>query len=371
MKKWTGQGAAHNQQIMDEAAEWFVEVREGDLDSQGEQRLVNWLRHSPDHIRAYLQVAALWADVPQLVSKQRIDVDTLISYAAQDDNVVSLKDSCARTRREPGGGRRTGGRWKVFAIAASLCLLAVGLFSVAWLWQSRGHTYETGIGEQRSVTLADGSTIDMNARSRIRIRFSERARDVELIEGQALFTVAQDPSRPFVVTSDDTRVRAIGTQFVMYRRKTGTTVTVLEGKVSVLPAVAPQRESPIEPAPRISDAARPASGRSSHEPVYLTAGEQMMMSERHTAPPKVIDPTTATAWTHRQIVFEGSPLTEVVEEFNRYNLRQMVIVSPDLSSVRVSGVFSSTQPESLLRFLREQVGLSVSQDDGNVAISRR
>jgi transmembrane sensor len=375
MKKWIGQGAAHNQQIMDEAAEWFVEVREGDLDAQGEQRLVNWLRRSPEHIQAYLQVAALWADVPQLVSKERIDIDALITYAAQDDNVVTLAESSARTRApasaESGGDARKGSRWKSLAIAASVCLLAVGLLSGTWLWQSRGNAYETAIGEQRSVTLADGSTIDLNARSQIRVRFTKRGRNVELIDGQALFTVAHDPSRPFIVTSDDTRVRAVGTQFVMYRRKTGTTVTVLEGKVSVLPAAAPQRESAADPELHVSTVTPIAGRKRIHEPVYLTAGEQVLMSARLAAPPKVIDPATATAWTHRQIVFEGAPLTEVVEEFNRYNLRQMVIVSPDLESVRVSGVFSSTQPESLMRFLREQVGLAVSQDDGTVEIARR
>ncbi len=82
-------------------------------------------------------------------------------------------------------------------------------------------TYATGIGEQRSIVLADGSTVDLNSRSKIRIRFSSERRGVELIEGQALFKVAKDHARPFVVDSDGTRVRAVGTQFDVYRKRRG------------------------------------------------------------------------------------------------------------------------------------------------------
>jgi len=89
------------------------------------------------------------------------------------------------------------------------------------------------VGEQRSIALADGSIIDLNARSRIRVRLSKDERDVELLQGQALFHVAKDNSRPFVVRSDTTVVRAVGTEFDVYRKKNGTVITVLEGRVVV------------------------------------------------------------------------------------------------------------------------------------------
>jgi transmembrane sensor len=386
-----------NQQILDEAAEWLVEVREGDLDAAGQREFAIWLRRSPEHIKAYLEVAAFWADAPQLAFKEEIDVEALIAYARAEDNVVSLNDEAGagngRWRRASGedsaagqtSDQSSGKRgslhtnapvWRprrLAAAAAAIAVVCLGITSAVWLLGQRGQTYETAIGEQRSVTLADGSTIDMNARSRIRIRFTKQARDVDLLDGQALFTVARDPARPFTVSSDNTRVRAIGTQFVVYRRKSGTTVTVLEGKVSVLPvSQAGASELVDEMQPKAS--ALPRSTSRSHrarQPVFLTAGEQVMLSALTPVAPRSADMAAATAWTQRQIVFQGTPLTEVVEEFNRYNVRQMIIRDTDLASVRVSGIFSSTQPGSLLRFLREQVGLVVDESEDSIDISRR
>ena len=379
-KRSTG-GGRHNEQILDEAAEWFVEAREGDLDARARQEFVAWLQRSPDHIRAYLEVAAFWSDLPQLADKDAVDVEALIAYARSGDNVIPLAEGGPATRARapdidgsaaatPAPARRTRLARRSFAAAAAISLLAIGLCGGWWLWGGNGQSYATAIGERRSVTLSDGSTIDMNAKSRIRIRFSKQGRDVELLEGQALFTVARDPARPFVVSSADTRVRAVGTQFVVYRRKSGTTVTVLEGKVSVVDAKAPpapvsKSESAVAVAP-----GRATAGGSAAAPVFLEAGQQVLMRGNATPLPQRADLAIATAWTQRQIVFQGTPLTEVVEEFNRYNTRQMVILDPGLASVRVSGIFSSTQSASLLRFLREQVGLTVSERDDRVEISR-
>jgi transmembrane sensor len=391
MKKWTLARTEQNQQILDEAAEWFVDVREDDLDARGQKEFVAWLRRSPDHIKAYLEVAAFWADAPQLAAKGDVDVEALIAYARADDNVIPLGDAVPRANETHATGTRATerrgdghetekasssrplkrGMRGILPLAAAASVVALGVAAGSWIWATRGETYATAIGEQRSVTLADGSTIDMNAKSRIRIRFDERARDVELLEGQALFTVARDPARPFVVSSDDTRVRAVGTQFVVYRRKSGTTVTVLEGKVSVVAAATnaqPRTEPELRPRP---ESAGESAKRGGEAAIYLTAGEQVLMSPSVAIAPKPADLAVAKAWTQRQVIFQGAPLTDVVEEFNRYNLRQMVILDGDLADVRVSGVFSSTQPASLLRFLREQVGLAVSERADAVEISRR
>lgn len=363
----------HNQQILDQAAEWFVDVREGDVDARAQKDFVRWLRQSPDHIKAYLEVAAFWADVPQLASRQQFDVDALIAYASAEDNVVPLNPAQHHEEKSAAVSRSRPGRTRRLAIAASIATLALSAGSAMWLWSNRAPTYETAIGEQRSVTLADGSMIELNAKSRVRVRFSEHSRDIELSEGQALFTVAKDPSRPFIVSSDNTRVRAVGTQFVVYRRKSGTTVTVLEGTVSVVGTANASRPMTTEPArPSTGGANETKFPRDEKEPFFLSAGEQVVLSSRITSTSlEPADVAAATAWTQRQIVFQGAPLTDVVEEFNRYNLRQMTITDAGLETVKVSGVFSSTQPASLLRFLREQVGLNVTEHDAAIEISRR
>src|SRR5690606_26847429 len=88
-------------------------------------------------------------------------------------------------------------------------------------------------GEQRTVTLADGSVIELNARSRIKVRYADRERAIDLLQGQALFRVAKDPTKPFIVASGGTYVRAVGTQFDVYKKSVGTVVTVVEGRVAV------------------------------------------------------------------------------------------------------------------------------------------
>ena len=334
-----------------------------------------------------MEVAAFWADVPNVAAKEDIDVPALIAYARGEDNVVPL-DDFQNPRRRPGPNRtltpspspsngegsdgggcsrssplhfvergRLGGEgWRRGLLAAaSLAMAAAG---PAWWYVAQGDMYRTHIGEQQSVLLEDGSTVELNAKSRLRVRFSDKARNIELLAGQALFRVAKDPLRPFVVSSGDASVRAVGTRFDVYRKGSGTTVTVLEGRVAVsslTPKAAPLHE--VE--------------RGGGEGVLLSAGEQIVVSPKTAALPKPADIPAATAWTQRQIVFQGTPLGEVVEEFNRYNVRQMEVLDESLQGVRVSGVFSSTEPASLLRFLREQVQLEVVEGEERVRISRR
>src|SRR4029077_4111574 len=118
-------------------------------------------------------------------------------------------------------------------LAASIAFVAIAV-TVFALYNYRNSTYATGTGEQRTVDLTDGSKVELNARSRIRVRFSHSGREGDLLEGQALFKVAKDAGRPFVVKSDAARVTAVGTEFDVYRKSSGTTVTVIEGRVAVL-----------------------------------------------------------------------------------------------------------------------------------------
>jgi transmembrane sensor len=228
---------------------------------------------------------------------------------------------------------------------------------LTWFAIQRG-TYTTEIGERRSITLSDGSTIDLNARSKVRIHFSKAERDVELVDGQALFEVAKDKARPFVVKSGDTQVRAVGTQFDVYRKQSGTTVTVIEGRVEV--------RSP-------ESALAPTLEGSAEAPIFVSAGEQITVTAHRLSAvqPKRTDVAAATAWTHHRLVFDGSRLGDVVVDFNRYNTRQLVIETPDLQDFHVSGVYSSTDPASLVRFLRAQPGMEISETGSEVRIAHK
>jgi transmembrane sensor len=355
--------AKHNQQILDEAAEWFVDFREDDLDANGKANFSRWLRRSPEHIEAYLEVAALWEDVPNIVAKESLDIDALIAQARAEVNIVSLSRPNARNSPQavgPTGFFRMRIADRLGLIAASFVIFA-GAAGLAWHHWYQG-MYATDIGEQRLITLDDGTTVELNARTRLRVNLQSRSRNVELLEGQALFHVAKDSERPFIVKSGTTSVRAVGTQFDVYKKTSGATVvTVVEGRVSVS-------------APELA-AVHPTSSNSapSDSAAYLNAGEQVIVIAQNNtqAAAQAADVSAATAWTKREIIFQATPLIDVVEEFNRYSRHQLIIHDPTLRAVRVSGVFSSTEPTSLLRFLSEQLQLSVKDQNGRIEIARR
>ncbi len=340
-----------NLQILEEASTWFVAFRSDPPDGRARQEFQDWLRRSPEHIRAYLEVASIYADIPspetgrtppELIEKAR---------SSPEINVITLTGP-GLTRSHIRGTRRRGARLtgsRAVAAAAMFILAAVGV----WLYSER-NTYGTEIGEQRSITLPDGSVVELNSRSKVRVAFGASERRVELLSGQALFQVAKDTSRPFMVVSDRTRVRAVGTRFDVYRKSTGLTVTVIEGRVAVHAAPAGQ-----------SSGTEGGSGD-----VLLVAGEQLTVTATRAEKAERPNIAAATAWTRHQLVFDGTPLGEVIEEFSRHSTLRIVIDSSDLANLRISGQYTSTSPDSLLRFLSLQKGVIVTELDGEVRIRR-
>lgn len=323
-----------------EASMWFIEFRTGEMTPADRSRFYEWLRRSPEHIQAYLEIAEGWAELPTSDPAHRLDIQELITRAreSRDENVVALSLQATATPRRHGSFRAT----LAASVAGVLLILGLGV----WGLLSRADTYSTGIGEQRTIRLQDGSTIELNALSSLRVRLSASAREVDLQDGQALFRVAKDPVRPFLVHSGETTVRAVGTQFDVYRKRSGTVVTVIEGRVVV------------------SEAA----------PVYLAAGDQVTVPSQHKAQaeqPKHTDVAVATAWVQKRLIFDETPLAEVADEYNRYNTRRLVIVGAQLRSIGISGVYSSTDPDSLLGFLRAQPNIVLTESDREIQVRLR
>lgn len=352
--------AKFNAQICDEACKWFLENRSGDLDAVARGEFDLWLRKSPEHLSAYLEIAAIWNEGPELGKGARHERAALIAEAMlEPDNVVPL------TRVAPDVEAPVRSSWRMprAALVAGVATLAVSVAIAGWL--HRAPSYETATGEQRLVTLEDGSTIELNSRSAVRIRFDADRRGVELTAGQALFNVAKDRTRPFIVTSGDTQVRAIGTQFDVYRKSTQVVVTVVEGNVEVSAA--------LGAAPPMAGASSDASSASRAEAgsaLRLGAGEQLTVGQasmRKTEQPNV---SFATAWTRQKLIFDSASMLEVAEEFNRYNQKQLVIEDPARFDFHISGVFSTSDPTSLLRFLRSR-GAVVVETDAQIRIAKK
>jgi transmembrane sensor len=369
-----------NAQIYQRACEWFVEFRSHQPDESARRAFYQWLQESPQHIGAYLHITAVWSEGSSLGGRQEWTPESLIANAAADEsNVVAIdpsgadsKKSTTRDHREANEKRPTRSRWGRLVVAACVLITLAGLSS--WLLSQRG-TFITAIGEQRFIALPDGSTVNLNSRSKLRVRTFERERVVELLEGQALFDVAKDPLRPFVVISGGTRVRAVGTQFDVYRKGDDTIVTVVEGRVSVRRQERVRHHEAKRPDGGLPDSqvgrASPREAGRSVEEVLLSAGQQLHFTSSGVPQSAVADVARVTSWTQRQMVFESTPLAEVVEEFNRYNPRQMIIRSTQLNNFQIDGVFSSTDPGSLIRFLRTRPGVHVTETDAEITIESR
>lgn len=353
-----------NPLVLDEAADWFVEFEGGIEDLATRQAFDAWLRRSPEHMQAFLELLPIWDRAAAVPPSSEIDAEQLIARALSvDANVISLpraqgsnsprSTQLSAAQQSSIDHRALREKWATpWSVAAACAVLTLASLFTWWSF-FQTPSYATGVAEQRSIVLSDGSSVTLNARSKIRIYFDERERVIQLVAGQALFNVTKDAHRPFIVHSDDTRVQAIGTQFDVYRKKNKVTVTVLEGRVAVLP-----------PEPTFAERAGEAT-----PPTLLSAGEQTFVVARRVEKPQLANVTAATAWTQRRLMFQKTALADVVEEFNRYNARTLRIEDPAIQAFLVSGTFSSTDPTSLLTFLRDQPGIRVIENDREILIA--
>lgn len=354
-------------QISQAAAEWFLIMREPAVSEDERTMFTAWLRASPVHVRAYLDIGRMWGDAARLGPELAVEPERVSTMVPA--NVLSLHAARAPWREDTAAAAAMPAcaaapppripRRRFVGIAASALLLAGLAGGLAW-WQLRQPTaYATGLGEQRVITLEDGSIIRLNSRSEVGVRMLPEQRLIELVEGQALFEVAKDPRRPFIVHSGDVTARAVGTQFDVYRKQGGTVVTVVEGQVEVLAV----RRTPMSDA----QGARPLP-----VPVAVAAGEQVIVSHAGVIEQRRdANVNAATRWLQQELVFEGQPLRAVVDEFNRYQRIPIVLADPELGDLRVNAVFNTTGPESLLRFVGRLDGVAVERGPQEIRITRR
>lgn len=382
-----------NLQIYREACEWLITIRTSVQDAITRERFDAWVRKSPEHVRAYLEVSATWEDTALHDPKHLVSAEMHVARARAEDNLVILDSagierrasSLEVPRREIPAAKRK--RQVAFTIAATV-LAAMGVVGLRF-YLERG-VYATNVGEERSISLSDGSLVELNARSRINVRMLAHERDVYLLQGEALFKVVHDAQRPFIVRSGNAIIRDVGTEFDVDRRETGTTVTVIAGQVAVgAPAAThslaqgnrahlseARGEAPLIGGPSgeaVSPRWKGANALASADMagILVGAGEQVTVLRQTVERPIRVDPAAATAWTQRRLVFDSVPLSEVVDEFNRYNERPLVIEDPKLKDFKVIGVFSSTDPSSLIRFLSAQPGVTVIEDNQEIRITQR
>lgn len=330
--------SADDKRARDEAAAWYAKLSAQRVSNADVAAFFAWRENSLNDA-AYTRIEALTTGVRAL---------------ADDPRLQAIAEAAARRPRGMGARLRGLGQGRgARAAGFGAALAAAAVIGAVLFGQAGQQTYRTQIGERRAISLADGSTVELNTNSQVRVRLSKSQRSLILDKGQAMFVVAHDAGRPFVVTAGDTAVRAIGTRFEVYRADHAVRVTLAEGRVQVSQAGKASAQ----------DAARPA-------PVILTAGQRVDVVSAAPVRPVAVDVAAATGWTNGRLTFKDVPLAEAVAEVNRYSRRQVVLGPGAPAGERVNGEFDAGDTETFARGMAALLDLkSTPRPDGGVELT--
>lgn len=309
--------------VYDAAAQWLAREDAAPLTAAESAELQQWFDADERHLGAYMRLRA---------ASQRLD------------RLAALKsDQVAAPTPAPAPRLRVNRR-----VAAAIAAALVASAGTGFWISAQPRTYQTAVGEMRRVTLRDGSIVELNTNSALKVAYSAHGRDIWLARGEGNFIVAKDRFRPFVVHVGDATFTAVGTAFSVRTETAGpVTLTVSEGVVSLKPAT-PEK-------PRFVAALQQASV------VPHKAGSQI-------ASVSVSEVNRRLAWTEGRISLAGETLEEAAAEFNRYNDRKL-IVAPEVASARVGGLFRTSEVDAFARSVSTSLGFELGTDaDGNVLI---
>lgn len=308
----------------EQAADWFARLKTRETSSADLQAFRIW-RKTPGHKEAYDEVVAFW--------KQSEAV------GADPDIQDALAAALGRADKAPANRRAV--RVSRPIIGLSLAAAVLALFGGAVVLRG-AQNYATDVGEQRLVRLADGSTVRLDTNSKVEVRLKAGRRDVRLVRGQALFQVAHDAARPFVVQADGASVTALGTRFDVKHEAGGVRVTLVQGSVEV----------------RAQHGAAPQ--------VWRLQPGQAISTSQPAATPKPVDVDVATSWTQGRLVFHALPLTQAVAEVNRYSRERIELDPGPLAGQPITAAFNAGDTEAFVTAVAEVHDLKVTRSEKGV-----
>lgn len=343
-------GKPDAESVPQRAAEYFLELQSGDQSSDERAQVVDWLRESPEHVSELLRTAHLhrrlasfrrWSDV------KRGDADA----AANGDGASVVAFQPVRLPRPK----------RSLAMPLALAASVIVLTAAAVLFIRSRQEILTTADQWRQVALADGSRVDLAPDSDIRPAYSSNMRMVYLERGEALFEVQKNRQRPFLVVAGNTVVRAVGTAFDVNRRQHDQiAVTVVEGVIQLRAERSPDLK-------RLLNAPRADTQLSLH------ANEAVLISaiSGEAAPVHQVTARTEVSWATGELEFDNETVASVVQSFNRFNARHIVVTDSAIAGRRVSGSFRANDPDSFVAFLVNTSNVRVSVRGGQLLIERK
>ena len=334
--------------IEDAAIAWLTERDDG-FSPTREREFAQWLRADLRHaatVARLEQTLGLLGELPAF----RSEINTAFDRAAL---VVAFPPATTEQPTLAPAPRRWS---RTFAWAGLAAALAFGSF-LGWhaLRPPATIHYTTTVAGYERARLDDGSTLELNAASAVRVQFTAAERHVKLESGEAHFAVAHDTARPFIVSAGGIAVRAVGTAFnVRYTDAGAIEVTVTEGKVRV-------------------GQSGPASSSAESAPL-VSAGQRIVLPQ-HAPPPSVeqVDPAAlraALAWQSRLADFAEAPLADVIARFNARSRIQLFLADETLADRHIGGTFALDEAEAFVRLL-ERDGEIIGERRGETEIHLR
>ncbi len=342
-----------------EAAGWFARLRASDCRAADREAFEQWRDADPSHAAAYAHAHRVSAAVDDLLARDphiqamldqailapNIGPDDDAPDAALAEDVAASSVSNAIPLRP-----RTRRTWRLPATLAASVLLAVGAVGVHRAQrEAEPIVYETAsLG--RTITLADGSRIQLDVDTRVAVRLTAKQRQIMLEDGRALFDVAHDSSRPFTVAASTFKTTALGTRFQVERREGSVLVTLAEGSVAV-----------------------DSEGTNHVWQERLRPGEQLAMTVASGARNKqAIDPSVATSWSRGRLQFRDTPLAAAVDEINRYATKKVRLGDPSLADLPIAGNFIAGDSDLIVDALAAVLPLRVVDGgDKEIILVRR
>jgi transmembrane sensor len=319
---------------VDQAVDLFLRHQRGES-TQADKAALDATLQDPARARTLQRVERAWQAVGD--------------YADSPELMVLREQALARARRSsvqrwllPASAARK--RW-LAAASVTAAVLFLGLLT----WQLspygfRPGVHKTAIGEQKLLELEDRSTIALDARTQLRVRYTTDARIIEITQGQAQFSVARDPARPFKVIAGNHTIVALGTVFTVEYVDDEVQVAMLEGRVAVLAPASARQTAGEAPAP-----------------IELTVGEALRVREDgHTDITHNADLQAATAWRQGQVIFHDEPLADAVRRMNRYSRVQVTVRDPELARLRISGLFDAGDTRAFADALQSYLPLAAT-----------
>lgn len=306
----------HKKQSLD-ASDWLAKLDRGALSPDERAAFGLWLTEDPKNRDAIKEAAAFWYGLNAPFSEPGA-----FGYPSPQ--------GAKSTLRFPPRARRLAAGFKIAAIAASL-LIAAGIVSILNIPShpsDEASYFATNIGETRSVSLSDGSEITLNTNSIAEQDFSKKERIVRLVSGEAIFDVAHDEGRPFLVYASDSMIRAVGTRFSVRVEPDKVSVTVTEGRIAILE--------------RSGQQGGQASQNRAASPVMVDEGEAGEIDRTAGAVKQPLsdrDVAERLSWAKGQLIFYDKDLQSVVDEIARYTTVEIEIPDETLRIRKVTGVF--------------------------------